>query len=238
MPGNRRDQQCAELGGERVLAGGRSPGGQAFESHSGFGLQLQQALGVLPHHVEILFRHADQDQVGERLFGFGIGLQNALVKFGSVVRVPQRLQGSGLSEERLLVFRGDLQAALKREERRLGIFQPEVAHAQPQVRIQMFGVQRTCLVEGFGSVVPLALAFQADGQVEPSHGVLGLDLSQDAITLARLLVIAHLELDVRHGAINLGRRQVGRYGTLQLGERFIASPGQVQRHRLGQIARP
>ena len=78
-------------------------------------------------------------------------------------------------------------------------------------------------------------ALQADRQVEPAHGVLRLHLRQDAVALGRLLEVAKLELNVPHGAIDLGRGFVGGDGSLQLFERLLALAGKVQGDRSRQM---
>ena len=230
MAGHGGDQQRAELGRHAVLAGGRCPGGQPLQRHGGFRTQLQQPLRVLPHHVEILPRHADEHQVGERFLGLRIVRQNALVQAAGLVAVPHRLQGGGLAEQRILVVGRHLQAALEGDQRRLGILQPQIADPLAEVRFHVLRVQRGGLAERFGGVVPGAQTLQADRQVEPSHGVLRFELRERAVGPAGFLVIAHFELDVRHGAVNLRRSISARHRALQLFERLIAFPRQVERY--------
>ena len=107
-----------------------------------------------------------------------------------------------------------LQAAVEAEQRGLGILLPQVADAEAQVRIHVAGIERAGVVEGLGGVLPHAGALQADSQVEPAHGVLRLHLGQDAVALGRLLEVAKFELDVAHGAVDLGRGLVGGDGAL------------------------
>ncbi len=110
-----------------------------------------------------------------------------------------------------------------------------MADTQTEVRIDIAGVERAGAVEGLGGVFPRACPFQADGQVEPAHGVLRLHLGQDAVALGRLLEIAQLELNVAHGAVDLGRGLVRGNRALQLFERLLALARKVQGDRPRQM---
>ena len=211
---HRAHQQGAELRGEGVFARGAGPRRQSLQRHRGFRPQLEQVLRILPHHVEVFFRHADQYKVGERFFGIRIAFQNLLIDLRRFVRVTERLQRHRLAELRLLVRRIQLQAAIEAEQRGFRIFLPEMAHAQAEVRIDVGVVQRGCPVERLCGVFPRARALQADGKIEPAHGVLRLHLGEYAVALGRLLEVAEFELNMPHGAIDLGRGFVRGNGAL------------------------
>ncbi len=113
MAGNGGDQQGAELGGEGVFPGGAGPGGEPFQSHAGIRAEVEQAFGVFADHIEILLRHADQDQVGKRFLRFGIGGENLLVDGGGFVAVAEGLESGGFAEGGIFMAGGKLQAAVE-----------------------------------------------------------------------------------------------------------------------------
>src|ERR1035438_5115890 len=123
---------------------------------------------------------------------------------------------------------------LESEQSALGIFQPELRGAQPEVGVQVRGIERARLVEGLRSLVPRADALQADREIEPAFGELRLELGECAVALGRLLVVAQLELNVAHGAVDFRRCLVVGYGALQLLESVVALAGQVQAHGASQ----
>jgi hypothetical protein len=82
-----RHQQCAEFRRERVIARRAGPGCQALQRNIRFGLQLEQPFGELADHVEILLRHADQHQVGQRFFRLGVMIEDALIDLRRLVRM-------------------------------------------------------------------------------------------------------------------------------------------------------
>ena len=149
--------------------------------------------------------------------------------------MTERLQRHGLAELRLLVGGIQLQAAVEAEQRGLGILLAQVADTEAEVRIHVAGIERAGAMERLGGVLPRAGAFQADRQIEPAHGVLRLHLGQDAVALCRLLEVAEFELDVPHGAVDLGRGFVRGNGTLQLFECLLALAGKVQGDRSRQV---
>ena len=67
----------------------------------------------------------------------------------------------GLAEGGFFQVGREFQAALEGEERRLGIFQPQVADAQAEVRVAVLRVELGGLVEGFRRLVPRAQPLQA-----------------------------------------------------------------------------
>ena len=230
-----RNQQRAEFRGKRMVAGGARPCRQSFQGHGGFRLHLQQALGKLAHHVEVFLRHADQHQVGERFLRFRVARQDLLVQFGGHIAVAQRLQCRGLSEQAVFVVRRQFQAMLKGKQRGLGVFQPKPADAQSQVRVQIARLQLAGRLEGFRRFLPIAHALQANGQIEPAHGVSGLEADQGPIALGGFRVIVHFEQDMAHGAVDFRRGLIGRNGAAQLFQRFIALAGEVKRHGPRQV---
>ncbi len=223
------DQQRAEFRrNQRVLSRRAGPRRQALQRHRGFRPQLEQVLRVLPHHVEIFLRHADQNQVRERVFGIGILLEDLLIDLRCLVGVTQRLQRHRLAELRVHVTGVDLQAAVETEQRGFRIFLPQVAYAQPQVRVQIPRLQRRRAVERLRRVFPNRGALQAHRQIEPAHRVLRLHLHQDPVALRGIVKIAELELDVTHRAIDLGRSLIGGDRPLKLFERLLPSAGEVE----------
>ena len=214
MAGNGADQQRAELRGESMLAGRAGPRCQPFQRHGGVRTQFQQVLGVFAHHVEVFFRHADQNQVGERLFGIGMTFEDLLIDLRGLVGMTQGLQRNGLAELRLFVCGIQFQAAIEAEKGGFGIFLTEVADTETEVRIHVAGIERAGAMEGLGGVLPHAGALQADSQVEPAHGVLRLHLGQDTVAFCGLFEVAKFELNVAHGAVDLGRGFVRGDGAL------------------------
>src|ERR1035438_4518452 len=123
---------------------------------------------------------------------------------------------------------------LESEQSALGIFQAELCGAEPEVGIQVRGIERTRLVEGLRGLVPRADALQADREIEPAFGELRLELGECAVALGGFLVIAQFELNVAHRAVDFRRCLIGGYGALQLLEGVVALAGQVQAHGTSQ----
>ena len=140
--------------------------------------------------------------------------EDLLIDLRRLVGVTEGLQRHGLAELRLFMGGIQLQAAIEAEEGGFGILLAQVADTETEVRIHVAGIERAGAMEGLGGIFPHAGAFQADGQVEPAHGVLRLHLSQDTIAFCRLFEVAKFELNVAHGAVDLGRGLVRRDGAL------------------------
>src|SRR5215468_11473632 len=94
------------------------------------------------------------------------------------------------------------QTTVEAEEGGFRILLTEVTDTQAEMRIHVAGIEGAGAMESLGSVLPHTGALQADGQVEPAHGVLRLHLRQDTVAFRCLLEVAKFELDVAHGAVN------------------------------------
>ena len=88
-------------------------------------------------------------------------------------------------------------------------------------------------MKGLGGLIPDAGAFQTDRQVEPALRVLWLETRERAVALGGGLIAFQLELNVAHGAEDLGAALIGRGGALQLIERFLTLAGEVERDGAG-----
>jgi len=193
-------------------------------------------LRVLTHHVEVLLRHPDEHQIGERLFAIGVLSQDVLIDLRGLIQMPQRRQRDRLAEQRVRVRGVQFQAAFETEERAFGIFLTQMADPQAEMRIHVLGCQRAGLVERLRGVFPRAVALQAHGQIEPAHRVLRLDLHQRAITLRRFLKHAEFKVDVAHRAVDLRRSLIGCDGPLQLSKCLLPLAGEVEGDGSRQMA--
>ena len=81
------------------------------------------------------------DQVGERLFGLRIALQDALVNLGGLVELAQHLQRHGLAEQRVVVVGRLGQAFVEGCQAGLGILQMQMADAHAELRFQARRIQ-------------------------------------------------------------------------------------------------